>query len=396
MGKFMHWRTLTLVIAFTGRSFAQAPDFDAKSLLYLQDGDYSLAGNKPDMVGAFGFPLKLSESRKPSEQNISNSMVNNHRITALRSDRKAAYILETRGALRKGSSSLEDMAAGAYVSVVKFQEPALLKPDYRFPVAEHPTALVLDPGNKYLAVSSNSPGNELQIFELDDFGKPLRLLPTVLHLEPGAIQDIIWHPNRNFLIYIRKEDKELGLIRVVWDKSKIIRLEQIGETVKFEGRPSQGAFSKDGKYFFLVDEGLEKEKGKVFVLRLSTEENGKHQLLTRTDVGIGPVQLSVHPSGDYVFVSTLGSKEEMAAVSILHWKGESMEVKTELHLDGVHPSAVKFDKSGKNFAVSVLQSRNFGKPIGQIYFYKFTSGKAEKQAGSIITSAGVHQIDVLP
>lgn len=392
----MHWRTLALVLTLTGRSFAQAPDFDAKGLLYLQDGDYKLEGVKADMVGTFGFPLKLAESRKPSEQNISNSLVNNHRIAAIRADRKAGYVLETRGPLPKGSLSLEEIPAGGYVSVVKFQDPSVIKPDYRFPVAENPTALALEPGNKYLAVSSNSPGNELQIFELDDFGKPMRLLPAVLHMEAGAIQDVVWHPNRNFLIFIRKEDRELGMIRVVWDKSRIIRLEQTSETVKFEGKPSHGAFSKDGKYFFLIDEGQEKEKGKVYVLRLSTDENGKHQLLTRTDVGFSPIQLSVHPSGDYVFVSNLGTKEEIAGISILQWKGENMELKTEVQLDGVHPSSVKFDKGGKNFAVSVLQSRNFGKPIGQIFFFKFSGGKAEKQAGSIVTTAGVHQIEVLP
>ncbi len=356
-------------------TFAQAPDFDAKGLFYLQDGQ--------DKLGYFALPLKLQDSRHPSEIGISNSIENNHRIIGLKA--KSVYILET-----KGQKQGEEYAPGTYVSVVKLQDHQL-RPDYRFPVAENPTSLSFDPSQHYLTISSTTAGNEIQIFELDDFGKPIRLLPGVLHMEGGAINDLIWHPNKQYLAFIRKEDKELGLIRVVWDKNRIIRLEQVGELTKFEGVPSQGAFSKDGKSFFLLDEGDDHRKGQIFVIRLSQDDSGKHQLISRIDVGFQPRQLSLHPSGDYLGV-THGKVEAM--VSIFSFKNESLEFRSEITTDGLQPASLKWDKNGKNLAISCAYTKQFGKPIGQIYFYKFSSGKLEKQSGSVVMNAGIHQMEV--
>lgn len=407
---FMNRRTLIVLFLFSGKLTAQAPDFDAKGVFYFQDSDFNadsystgkVTKSGMDLVGVFTFPLKYPESRQPSEQNISNSAVDNHRIAAFRPDKKIAYVLETRGTLPKGSkeTALSQLPPGSFVSVMKISDLRGLKPDYRFPVAENPTSVSLDPAHKYLAVSSMNTGNEIQIFELDDFGKPLRLLPQVLHLEGGAVQDLVWHPSKDYIVFIRKEDKELGLIKVVRDRNNIIRLEQVGDMVKFEGSPVAGMFSKDGKSFFVLDQGDAGNRipGKVFLVKLSLEEDGKHVLMAKTDVGFNPLHLSMNPGGDHLFVSNRGRSEhleENATVTVLSVKGENLEARTELPLEGIFPTPVKFDKSGKNFSVGCFQSRTYGKPMGNIAFYRFSGGKIEKQAGSILVPAGIHYLEVL-
>lgn len=404
----MNWRRFVVLFLFSGKLSAQAPDFDAKGIFYFQDSDFNadsystgqITKSGMDLVGVFTFPLKYEESRQPSEQNISNSVIDNHRIAAFRSDRKIAYVLETRGTLPKGAREtvIGELPGGSYVSVVKLPDLKSLKPDYRFPVAENPTSVSLDPSQKYLAVSSVNTGNEVQIFELDDFGKPIRVLPQVLHLEGGAIQDLIWHPSKDYMVFIRKEDKEMGLIKVVRDKSNIIRLEQVGEMVKFEGSPIAGLFSKDGKSFFVLDQGdaANRIAGKVFLVKLSLEEESKHILLSRVDVGFTPLHMTLNPAGDHLLVSNRGRADQgNASVSILSFKNDNLEARTELPLDGVLPTPVRFDKGGKNFTVGCFQSRTFGKPMGNISFYRFSGGKPEKQAGSILMPAGIHYLEVL-
>ncbi len=404
----MNWRRFIVLFLLPAKLAAQAPDFDAKGIFYFQDSDFNadsystqkISKSGIDLVGVFTFPLKYGESRQPSEQNISNSAIENHRIAAFRSDRKIAYVLETRGTLPKGAkeTGIGELPGGGYVSVMKISDLHGLKPDYRFPVAENPTSLSLDPTHKYLAVSSVNTGNEIQIFELDDFGKPIRVLPQVLHLEGGAVHDLVWHPSKDYIVFIRKEDKEMGLIKVVKDKSNIIRLEQTGEIVKFEGNPMAGLFSKDGKSFFVLDQGdaANRITGKVFLVKLSLEEESRHVLLSRTDVGFNPLHITLNPSGDHLFVSNRGrADQENASVSVLSFKSDNLEARTELPLDGVLPTPVRFDKGGKNFSVGCFQSRTFGKPMGNISFYRFSGGKPEKQPGSILVPAGIHYLEVL-
>lgn len=406
----MNWRKLIVLFLLSGRLAAQAPDFDARGIFYFQDSDFNadsyftqkITKSGLDLVGVFTFPLKYEESRQPSEQNISNSVLDNHRIAAFRPDKKIAYVLETRGSLVKGAkeSAFSALPAGSFVSVMKTGDLHGLKPDYRFPVAENPTSVSLDPSNKYLAVSSVNSGNEVQIFELDDFGKPIRLLPQVLHLEGGPVQDLIWHPSKDYIVFIRKEDKEIGLIRVVRDKTNIIRLEQVGEMVKFESSPITGLFSKDGKSLFVLDQGdaARRIPGKVFLVKLSLEEEGKHVLMTKADVGFNPLHMTLNPAGDHLLVTNRGSAdsgEGNASVSIFSFKNESLENRAELPLEGGFPTQVRFDKGGKNFSVGCFQSHSFGKPMGNISFYRFSGGKAEKQAANILVPAGVHYLEVV-
>lgn len=403
-------RTLIVIFLFSGKLFAQAPDFDAKGVFYFQDADFNadsystqkITKSGIDLVGVFTFPLKYPESRQPSEQNISNSVIENHRIAAFRTDKKIAYVLETRGTLQKGArdAGLNELPPGNFVSVMKVSDLHGLKPDYRFPVAENPTSISLDPSHKYLAVSSVNTGNEIQIFELDDFGKPIRLLPQVLHMEGGAVHDLIWHPSKDYMVFIRRDEREMGLIRVVRDRSNIIRLEQVGDVVKFEGSPVAGVFSKDGKSLFVLDKGdaANRIAGKVFMVRISLEEEGKHVLMARADVGFNPLHITMNPAGDHLFISNRGRTEhgeENASVSVLSVKGETLEAKTDLPLEGLLPTPVRFDKGGKNFTVGCFQSRTYGKPMGNIAFYRFSGGKAEKQPGSILVPAGIHYLEVL-
>ena len=404
-------KTVVLCV-LSGVLNAQTPDFEAKGILYFQDGDFNANSNSTkkitrnglDWVGGFTFPLNYLASQKPSEQNISNSLSSNHRLVAVRNDKKNTYVLETKGNLPKGEKeiSVSNLPNGGFVSVIHTSNLSNIRPEYRFPVADNPTALVLDPSNKYLAISSSMSGNEIQVFELDDFGKPLRMLPRISHFESSSVNDIVWHPSKDFLVYIKKEDKELGLIKIVRDRSAIIRMEQFGDVVKFEGNPVAAVFSKDEKNLFVLDSGSENSKGSVFQIRLNFEEDGKHSLLSRAFVEENPSQITLHPNGEFVIVTNAQKSDfdatyGKASLSVLQFKNENLENRFNFPIEGILPSQVKFDKSGKNFVISYFQSKSYGKPMGMIDFFKFTSGsnpKIEKQNTSLNVPVGVHYLEV--
>lgn len=207
------------------------------------------------------------------------------------------------------------------------------------------------------------------------------------------------------MVFIRKEAKELGLIRIVRDRSIIIRLEQFGDVVKFEGNPVSGAFSKDGNSFFVLDEGdAEKgEKGKVFQLRLSLEAEGTHALLSKAEVEESPSQLVVHPNGENIVVtnskkSTTENGFGVSSLSVLVFKNETLENKLTLALEGVKPTQVRFDRSGRNMIVGFFQSKDYGKPLSAVTFYKFSGGvnpKVEKQPLGLNLSSGLHYLEVI-
>ena len=406
----MKFSVLYLALFLPNLVFSQAPSFQSKGLLYLYDSDFSLNSQQSktatktglDLVGAFKFPLRLADSQQPSELVISNSILSNHRSVALKKDRNLAYVLETRGSFTKGSNFMnaDSLPYGNYVSVLNIADLGAIKPEYKFGVGENPTSISLDPSQKYLAISSSNPNGEIQIYELDDFGKPIRLLPRISHLEPGIISDLVWHPSGDYMIFLRNDTKEMGLVKIVKDGSTIIRLEQFGDIVKFEGNPITGIFSKNGDTFFVLDKG-NKSKGIVFEVKLSFEQDGKHSFISKVEVEENPTAITIHPNGETLFVSnSLNSVQNgKSSLSIIPYKNGQFSSVFNMPLEGMLPSVVKIDKTGQNLAISFCQSFAFGKPFGSINFYTFTGGtnpKIQKQEGSINTPVGVHHIEVVP
>ena len=89
----------------------------------------------------------------------------------------------------------------------------------------------------------------LDVYKRQEFGKPIRVIPKPTQLGNGIISDVIWHPKEDYLVYLKQDSKEVGLIKIIKDgpTQKIIRLELAGSTIKLDGLPKTGIFTKDGK-----------------------------------------------------------------------------------------------------------------------------------------------------
>ncbi|CAN1511726.1 hypothetical protein MCERE19_00804 [Spirosomataceae bacterium] len=403
---------------------AQNLTFEAKGLIYLQDADFgsfSYATKKIDKfgidkMGSFMFPLQYEDYYNNSEQVVSNSFIDSFKAIALKSDNRLCYVLETKGALKKDekTASFAGLPDGGFVSVVDISNLRNLKPDYRFPVALNPKAIALNKSNEYLAVASEGYNQELQIFELNEFGKPIRVIAKPSQLASGPISDVIWHPKEDYLAYIKQDTKEIGLIKIIKDgpTHKIIRLELAGSTIKLDGMPKSGTFTKDGKFFLVLDItnalGLETNNGQVFAIKFNLEESGSHSLISKAFVEENPTSMALHPDGNSLLVVNAKKSFDYpvndrnsgkSSLSVLSLSSDgNLSNKGNFALEGVLPGGVGFDKTGKNFAVSFFQYLNFGKPSAGIDFFRFFSGqnpRIEKQTPRILATKGMHYLKVI-
>jgi 6-phosphogluconolactonase (cycloisomerase 2 family) len=409
---------------------AQNISFEAKGMLYLQDGDFNsfsystgtIEKDKAssDKIVSFFFPLIFSETNGFSEQSISNATFFNKKSIALKSDNRLCYVLETKGQIKKeqanGVVNIKNLPDGNYVSVVDISNLRNLKADYRFPIGTNPTSISLNKSNEYLAVGSETYKQELQVFELTEFGKPIRMIPKPSLMSNGTVTDIEWHPNGDFLAYIKQDTKEVGLIKVVRDgpTQKIVRLEQFGNTIKMEGLPTTGSFTKDGKYFIVLDQKKDllskdaSQNGQVFVIKFNYEDASNHFLISKLEVEENPTAITIHPNGKWILV--VNSKKSydfpininltnQTSISVLNLNAEgSLSPKAIVKVEGILPTNLVFDKSGKNLAIGFFQYLSYGKSFGGIEFFKFLENSTpilEKQSSKIYTTKGIHYLKVI-
>ncbi|MBK6978462.1 MAG: hypothetical protein IPH28_16295 [Cytophagaceae bacterium] len=192
---------------------AQNINFEAKGLLFLNDGDFNpysfgtgiVKKDKmaTDKIGSFVFPLELDE--EGNEQTVSNSALDAFKNIAIKSDHRICYVLESHNSFKKDAAgqeyNLKSTPDGNFVSVVDITNLRNVKPGYRFQVAPNPKSLALSKDNKYLAVAAEGYNQELQVFELDETGKPVRLIQRPVALGNGTISDVVWHPTEDFLVF---------------------------------------------------------------------------------------------------------------------------------------------------------------------------------------------------
>jgi 6-phosphogluconolactonase (cycloisomerase 2 family) len=414
---------LFFLFVFTFKVYSQASYFKAKGLIYLHDADFGAfsyaldeikkEANDQDKIGAYILPLTFEASLKNSEKAVSNSMMQNAASAVLHPTKKLCYVAETYKELSKveaaNSIKASSLGAGSYISVIDYSNLSALKGDYRFQVSAKPLCLAFSKDAKYLCIGSEAYNQEIQTYELDDQGKPIRLLPRPSQLANGGISSLVWHPGGEFCAYVNQKAKEVGLLKVVRDnKNDIIRIDLFGNTVKFEGSPSQVLFSPKGDLMYVLDQRTDIfsanlfDKGFVFSIKPNFENGLNHILLSKAEVDVNPVSMRMHSSGQYLLVNNLKKSFDFpindrntgkGSISILNLLPDGgILSKNQVSVEGIMPSSMAFDEEGENLVISSFQSMTYGKPTGSIQFFKFNKGpnpNLEKHGVSINTQKGI-------
>lgn len=410
-------------------SFGQGVTFDAKALLFLTDADmsaFSLSDgilrktpSRMDLISTVSFPLTYGDPDLIVSDKASNSIIGSHKDIAISSDQKRAYVLETRSETTDDAIAIDhifdNFPTGDYVTVIDIQDPKKPKSLYRFPVGENPQSIALDPKGRYLAISTELYGKEIRIFELDQSGKPIRIIPKPGQLPPGKIVDVIWHPDGEHLAYINQDETEVGIIKLLKDgpSGDVIRCELEGEPVKLSGYPTHGEFTPDGNFFLVLDakKELDSEEnadpGEIYVVKFNFD-TGKHFINDKAKVEENPTNFEFHPDGSYLIVTNMKksfyskpplSQSTSASLSLLQLNADgTIKLLENYPVEGMLPSSVAFDKSGENIAYSVFEYRSYGYTLGGIEFLKFNTAskvKLTSQKSRIYVPRGIHSLKSL-
>lgn len=423
--------TITIFLSLALNSLAQTITFDTKALIYLNDADmsaFSIVDGKlrksidsKDQLSTLTFPLSFDSNDQIKSVAVSSSLLSKAETITMSSDQKLAYVVETRGTTESTTTAIQsienDFPYGQYVTVVNLKDTKNPKALYRFPVGENPSSISLDHKNQNLIVCSEEYNKELQVFELDQEGKPVRIIKKPTNFTAGRINHAVWHPSGDFIAYINKDAQEVGLLKVLKDgpSQQIIRLEPFGKPIKIEGTPSVGKFTPDQRFFIVLDPKHDcfaspnsKEKGQLFIIKFNIEEDeGESFLISRADLALNPYAFDIHPEGSYIAVcnvessfqppTALSNNNGSVTMLRLDFNG-SVENLGTTPVDGVFPSSVCFDKTGSNIAVSIFQHLTYGYSFGGIDFFKFTPNNPkplELQKGKIYLPQGVHSIKAI-
>ncbi len=412
-------------------TFSQEISFNAKAISILSDAEISAStfvhgklskekGSK-DVYSIIQFPIPADEDELNSTI-ASNSALNFGKAIAIANKYNYAYIAENYGAIndnqKENNLLIKDLPSGAFISVIDMKDLKNPKLLYKFPSGKNPIAIDISPNNEYLAVCSEETGKELQILELDEAGKPIRIINKPSNFPPGKISDISWHPSGNFIAFIMEETKNVGLIKVTRDgpSGKIIRLNTIGQLLSVGSFPKSGKFTSDGKYFLVHDTAVDLKKsfetsntqGNIFVIKFNIEGGNDHFLISKAKVGENSTSFAIHPSGNFVIVSNARktfyphnhpnfSKKASLSLIRLANDGNLFEI-GETEYEGLLPCDIIFDNTGENVAICNFEFLNLGKHFGTIDFWKVHENpiyNLEKQTTKLFVPRGSFKLALI-
>ncbi|MFN4144661.1 MAG: beta-propeller fold lactonase family protein [Runella sp.] len=414
--------TLGLILWSISTVLAQNPtiEFQARGIMALSDGDMAASASvdgkllkEPgvkDLLSVYPLPLKLGQEIGTAP--LSNSAVGGPRQIALMSDGRYAFIIETRSqtsdSLKAVKNIITDLPSGSNLYIVDVSNP--LKPGVRkTPIGKNPTALDMLGSN--LVITSEEPGKELRLFEINNTGLPVRNVPIALNLQNARATDVVWHPEGEFIAISVEETQEIWLYNAKRNpQGKITNFEPFGTPLKISGKPGYGAFTPDGS-LFLVSSLKDNAEGEIITIKFNTTatdpKTAEHKIVTSTASGVASESFAISPDGSMVVVANKGKSNQpwegsvgKASITLYGLSKEGTLTKAgDQDIEGIAPESIVFDKTGDNVAVSVYEYYDYGRRDGGIEFFKVNKGSTPsltKQLAKISAPKGCHTLKVIP
>lgn len=425
----MYWVLCWLPL--TSFSQSVSPQFEASGLLMLHDADMHAATfaqgtlfrdpAQRDVLSTLSFPLQDQTAQILRSTPTPNSSVRTGKSIAVHPGLKMAYILEHRGSLARDltqvsvSAEMEDLPTGEFMTLVDFSVMEAPKALFKMPIAKNATSISISPDFQYLAITSSEDEREIEVLELSEDGRPIRIITKPTVLPPGRLVDVQWHPSGEYLAYINASNRSIGVLKTVKDgpTGKIIRIEHGDQTLAVGKRPVFGKFTPDGTFFLVMDAKKSKadyrlaEKGELFAVKLNPD--GAHFLLSRCTLGENPTDLAVHPSGRWIAAvnaeksfmtgGETGSASATMQLISISAQGNISAVR-DIQLEGALPMSVVWDKTGRNLITSQYEVNSFGLRVGGLAFWRWQEANGKPQLtlqnGKVFVPRSVHSLISIP
>ncbi|GAA4404925.1 hypothetical protein GCM10023187_22820 [Nibrella viscosa] len=403
-------------VQFSARGIVALSDADMSASAFVDGNLYKEKGVR-DALTTIQFPLDRNTDKMGSVV-VSNSMTLLDKPLAVSNNGRVAFVLEGRGQVSDSVATLKnginDLPASNAMYIVDISNAAKPTVKFRFPTGGSLTALAITPQSNALIVASADAGKELKIIEIDNTGKPTRVLTAEAPTKSGQITDLTFHPSGQFVAYSIAGSQEVGLMKYAIDNaSKKPYLIAHGAPIKVGAMPGTGKFTADGKFFVLTDSKKAASAqgsgaGEAFVIQFSTEDKpGEHKIVSQAATGESPEALAISPDGATIIIansnqsylpfnSGKAGKSSLSVYSL--GQDGKLTLANEYPFDGIMPQAVEFDKTGDAIAVAVSEYLDYGTRTGGIEFWRVTKDDKPaltKQPGRISVTRGVHALKVI-
>ncbi|WP_234735184.1 beta-propeller fold lactonase family protein [Tellurirhabdus bombi] len=399
--------------------------FQARGIITLSDADMAAStvadgylhkgkGTR-DALTVISFPLDRS-GQNIGQASVSNSSALYDKTLAITPNGRVAFVLEGHGPLNDSLTTLKnglgDLPLSSKMFTVDLSIPGKPVVRYGFNVGNQPTAVVINPQGNLLAVASGEAGKEIRLVEVDNTGKPTRIVTAASPVDSARITNLIWHPGGRFIAYIIGETQEIGLLKLSTDNARKPTLIPHGKPIKVGSLPATGRFTPDGNFLIVSD--IKKNanaqgagKGELFVVQLSTDDApGESKIISQVASGESAEALAISPDGSTVVIAnsnqsyqpyshSAAGKSSLSIYTLS--KAGQLQLGNDYPFEGVMPQSVEFDKSGNTLAVAVYEYLDYGDRKGAVEFWKVNKSdkpSLERLPAKITVNRGCHTIKV--
>lgn len=398
----------TTPVVFNARGLVVISDADMAASAF-NDGKLLRDNTAKDKLTSVKFPLERGASS--GSVLVSNSVLTHSNSMAVPATGGLAFVLESRLRPEDDVKEYKDVKAefpdGQKLFVIDIVNLSNPKVKFGFNVGKNPTSV--DVNKNELLVTTQEAGKEMVFLEVDQDGKPTRMVQLPSGLDSTeVVTNVSFHPSGDFAAVTLGKSKSLVLYKILREGGKLKNIEQVGEPVKVGDEPTFGKFSKDGKFYFVLDSkgtpGKATAESELLAIEFS-QTGGEHKLLGQTPVGENASAFAISPDGLVAVVGAaksidaFTSGEAKSNITLLNVGADGIATKVaDYPIDGIYANSLAFDKDGSNLAVSVFEYLEYGDRKGGVEFWSVTKGGSpalSKQAGKISVERGSHTIRVI-
>lgn len=411
---------------FTGRALLVASDADMVATAYA-DAQLDRVPGIEDALSVVSLPLDAA-APAVAPVPVSNSVMSWPQIIAVSPDGRRAYVAEVRSRPAEGIQALDtidDMPAGARVTVVNIANPAQPTVIESVAVGRNPEHLSISPDGRFLAVNLMEPGRELLIIRLQADG---RLGDRAYFPVPtdGMRQDnqaAIWHPSGKFLAMTQHQNQRVGFYQIDITNEDAITVTPYGEPLTVGNHLSHARFTADGRFLLVPDlkwstrttptlNYLLNPSGEMIAIRFEPDSGQPPEVVSRVEVGLSPEGFALSP--DNSLIATVNMRRTYLPSYVPAWRGKpysslslvqfnstsgELTVVDEYGFEGLLPEQATFDAAGESLAVVIYNDREPSPRAGAIEFWTVVSEETprlERTGTRMPVVRGAHDIVLVP
>ena len=420
-----------------GRAIVVLCDADMSATTFF-DNQLGSNGGAADQLTTISLPITDAPdagaarwSTRIGQLAVSSSVMGPPCAIAVSPDGSRCFVVETHKPAAPGQTMLDQLGPGTALTAVDLTEPSAPAVLATMDVGVQPVAADVHPGGEFVAVATQTPGQQLVIVQTSALAPLWSKWTFPLASEGGAAlkpSSIAWHPSGRYFAVTIPDTNQVAFFEFNPDGTGpgIPGIAPWGAPVNVGKFPFSGRFSRDGRFFIYTELMWAIEvpgfmagapAGRVGVIRLSDKVTAVdaagmvdtagvvHEVTGGASVGISPESLALSPAGNLIATGNLkrsflpegdAQLTPGGSLSLLGFDPASgaINLLSDNPTMGM-PEGITFDATGKHVIVSEFRSFDPGSTDGELAFYKLVGDKLVFCGFYVAVGRGPHSVAIV-